>query len=328
MTTRNTTIDILRGIAVLFMILIHTNAYYLSNSHAYELWNWSQFAVPAFVFCSSYIYFKRSKEKHPHITNTFTYALKRISRLLIPYYIYLLFFLIFQLIFSPKNLHWYSLLQQFTLTTPSNDLSWLVVLFMYFILLMPVVDYLARKKFSLFLVVCVLSYLASLYLLFLPSPVHFKLIMWLPWLMIVYYGWFTANYEDKPNFFHTTISYTTLLFLLVLGYKGLTHQQISFYANKYPPNLYYMSYGLASIALIYRFFQRVTLPEVVNKILFFLSKYSYPIFFSHFLILFILVEFKLHKQMHWFFLFLSVLTATLILQYLYVKSKSYFRSTL
>src|SRR5690348_699826 len=82
-------IDLLRGLAMLVMIFLHTSVYFFSNgSYVAWLWNWGHFAVPVFIFCSVFLFFYKSQKF------SFSYLKKRLWRLLFPYYIFVFLFLI------------------------------------------------------------------------------------------------------------------------------------------------------------------------------------------------------------------------------------------
>src|SRR3989344_3984886 len=62
MEDRNTTIDFLRGFAMLIMVAIDVTAFYLSQKTTYLVWDYTHFVVPIFVFCSAYLYFERKSD--------------------------------------------------------------------------------------------------------------------------------------------------------------------------------------------------------------------------------------------------------------------------
>ena len=59
MTQRDQLIDNLRGLAMIVMILTHATAYFPNDIVSFTLWNWSNFAVPIFLFCSVYLFIKK-----------------------------------------------------------------------------------------------------------------------------------------------------------------------------------------------------------------------------------------------------------------------------
>ena len=87
-----------------------------------------------------------------------------------------------------------------------------------------------------------------------------------------------------------------------------------FVNNKYPPNLYHLSYGVTMTFLLYLIFQNITFPGVVKKIIQFFSFNSYSIFFIHFLLIKILRDqFDIGKFGWLGFLFI-ILALTVVVQ--------------
>ncbi|MDA1317179.1 MAG: acyltransferase family protein, partial [bacterium] len=78
---RNTTIDFLRGLAVLLMMLIHVTAYFLSDPIVRNIWDYTHIVVPLFIFCSGFIFFQRG-----NYSLDVSSVIKRIKQLILPYY--------------------------------------------------------------------------------------------------------------------------------------------------------------------------------------------------------------------------------------------------
>ncbi len=95
-------VDILRGIGIFSVLLIHSTVLYTSNKVAYFLWDTNQFAVQLLVFCSAYIYFL--KEKKDAAFSLSGFLKKRISRLLEPYYVFMVLFFGILFIFERSKL--------------------------------------------------------------------------------------------------------------------------------------------------------------------------------------------------------------------------------
>ncbi len=49
---RDETIDTLRGMAMLAMIMLHAASYYFGSKTTFLIWDNLQWAVPVFLFCS------------------------------------------------------------------------------------------------------------------------------------------------------------------------------------------------------------------------------------------------------------------------------------
>lgn len=314
-------IDVLRGIAIFAMILIHAAIYFPASKTAMFLWNFSQFAVPFFLFCSFYIFFKKG-----HVverSQLLPYIFKRFKRLLIPYWIFLLFYIPLVKIYQPSQMSYEQMLRLITATTAENDMSWLVTLFLMLTALVPFVAYLQKRKKVWFYLYGLLSFASAVALLFYPSPVQFKLIMWLPWSMVIYFTYYFVKQEGKglvPLFFLTGALY-------VLSWIALSGQghSLAHYDNKYPPNLFHISYGVGMILIFFSlvksgFFDLWGLRQTLA----FLSRYSYSLFFIHFLILYVMttylkVEFE---HLRWWEFFGALLLSSVIVQLVLARLKS------
>lgn len=309
---RNKTIDILRGLGILAILLIHTTAWYTQNKAAYFIWNWGQFAVPAFVFCSTYLFFVK-KEKYEQ-EGFLNYSLNRLKRLLSPYYFFLIFFYLIYVLKDATKIHWQSILMNVTLTTPGNELNWAVLLFVYLTILMfPLIELWGRAR-PIFILYAALSLTSSFLFLAYRWPFNYKLIMWLPWSLVILFSWYFARYEKRKFFYPLTLLGTGLLFVSLYLLKDAFVNSFEFFKNKYPPNLYYLSYGMFSITVIYSLAIR-GLFDVLNKPIQFLSTNSYSIFFIHLWLIIALSEFMNIQRLTWWVFFLIILVLTLFAQF-------------
>ncbi len=316
---RNKAIDILKGLGILAIIFIHVTAWYTQDKTAYFIWNWGQFAVPVFVFCSTYLFFvKRQKYEQEGFVN---YSLSRLKRLLIPYYIFLIFFYLIYLVKDATNIHWQSVLMNITLTTPGNELNWAVLLFIYLtILAFPLVG-LWKKTRPAFILYAALSLSFSFLLFIYKWPFNYKLIMWLPWSLVILFSWYFARYEKRRLFFPLTLLWTGLLFVSLYLLKDTFGNSFEFIKNKYPPNLFYLSYGMFSATLIYYLAKR-GLFDLAYKPIYFLSANSYSIFFIHLWLVITFSEFMNIQRLPWWLFFLIILSLTVIIQLGISKTKT------
>ncbi|MFA9288380.1 MAG: acyltransferase family protein [Weeksellaceae bacterium] len=283
-SNRNTSIDFLRGLAVIFMIFIHVAAYFLSNQLLKTSWNYAQAAVPFFVFCAGYVYFARTQE---HIISL-SYLWKRISRLLIPYYIFLIVYaIVFSLLGTEFNLNFW---KKNLLMTSGIDLNWLIVLFIQLTILMPILGWLYEKKKQIFWIVAGCFFTASFSLLFTKINLDKRMIVWISWPVITIYSLLFAKNEKNTSFLIKSIVTGIGLHLLSLFLLQLQGKSLSFFDNKYPPNMLYMSYGVWSIALTYLVHAKSQLGKTpAQKVFDYFSVNSYSLFFIHFLIVYLLV---------------------------------------
>lgn len=311
-TSRNETIDILRGLAVFAMILIHTNTYFLNNKIAYYLWDYSQFAVPVFVFCSAFVFFKISAVKND--TYNFEYFKKRLSRLFIPYDIFLIFYLPYLYFTKPTTLDLTYFLKSIFILG-GIELNWLVMLFTFFTFLMPLTQYVSKKNKPLLGILFMSAWCVGILLLFFKFPYHYRWIMWLPWSVIVIFSWFFARFEDRKWMKEVVIVLSGLTFFLTWNIQHALNHSLNQFGNKYPPNLFHLSYGILGITVLYVLAKKGIFNfSPLKKMLLFLSTYSYEIFFIHFFILFVALDFLDEKKFGWIGFFVLIFGSTLIVQ--------------
>lgn len=312
-TPRNETIDLLRGLSILVMIFIHTSAYFLSNPFVKSLWNISQFVVVTFIFCSGYIYFQKSQMTMKTFFSL-PYVVKRITRLFVPYYIFLLFYIPLVAFTDREKLSFDYIVRSLTVMG-GVDLSWLVLLFSYVMILLPFLDFFAKKSRKLFYIYFFLSLLSSIYLLFFKSPVYYRYIMWLPWSLVLYFAWYVAKYEKSGTkmlqlFIYSLAVYIIATYLLQLQGKSLIH-----FENKYPPNVFHISYGIFMTMILYVSLDAFgVIFAAIRRFINFLSIHSYHIFFIHFFVLFAIDSFFKAASFNWISLFLIVTASTVIVQ--------------
>jgi fucose 4-O-acetylase-like acetyltransferase len=319
MKERDTTIDFLRGLSVILIVLIHVNAYFWTVPMANILANYSQFAVQVFVFCSAFVYFAKKTDAPFNLS----YIWKRVKRLVIPYYIFVIFFFLFILFIKHESLSLQSI-SKWIFLLGDRDLNWLVVLFLDFLFLMPLLRYFYSKQI-LFWLFTITSILSSILLLFFKSPVHFRYIMWLPWSTVLIFTYLYVQAKHKDKFLIMTTIISGLLYGISRIVLNQQNHTLVFTENKYPPNIFYLSYGIICIVMQNLIHKKIYIEKTpLQKLFDFASKYSYPIFFIHFLYLYIFLEITPYKNFHWWGLFLILTTLSLASMWAWNKIKLFF----
>lgn len=318
-------IDDIRGISIILMILIHTNAYFLSNKISYFTLELSQFAVVAFIFCSAYLFYL--KQQVYGWGDFLNHLWKRIKRLVIPYYIFFAVYYLFLVLKEPKKLT-FPYITQNVFVIGGLDFNWLVLLFIELAILMPFISYLFEKKRLWFYMYTFLAFLSSLVFLKYTPLSYYRFIMWLPWSLILIYTFLFDRLRKQKKLFWliTAISFLLYILLPLLVLKPLG-RSLFMYDNKYPPNLYHLSYGVFCVNILYMLSQwRLFSNFIVQKIIHFFSIYSYSIFFIHILVIYVVTVF-FHFHFTWVTFFLAVTGITVVVQLLFNKIV-YFFSTL
>ena len=308
---RNNNIDYLRGLSIFIMVFLHASSYYLNTNLVKILWDYGHFAVAVFIFCSAYVFF--IKKFKFNLKSILAYIKKRILRLIIPYYVFLFFHII--LLFVGKSKITLSYILKSITLTGGIDLSWLILLFIELIPIMILVKYLVEKKRGLFYLYTIISLISALVFIFFKFPFNYKFIMWLPWSSIVCFTWFLYFFEKKSWFYYMASFFLCAYFILSRTMLNITNSSLILIKNKYPPNLYVISYGLLFITILY-FLSKKGLFSVflIKKFLDFLSINSYPIFFIHVLVIYAVRKFMGDSNFNWLGFFAIVFITTIVIQ--------------
>lgn len=300
-------IDFLRGVAIFVMIALHTLAYFLSNKLLYDLWNYGNFVVPIFIFVSAFLFFR--KEIATRTELSFSYIKKRLSRLIIPYYIFLVVYFFLMFMFERHKLTGTFILKNITFLG-GVDINWLVILFLYMSVLLPVLSFAQSKSRWTMSVVTVVSLLTSIFLLFFKLPLSYKLTMWVPWLLVVAVAYYHAEYEENKNTLPIFFLLSTVVFLASWLILDSIPKNTGFFQNKYPPNLYLLSYGTMWIGALFLFYPLISAQKQVMYFFNYFGKYSYTLFFIHYIVIYILAKGTPYKTFGWlpFFIFVTLLS--------------------
>lgn len=308
-------IDVLRGIAIFFVILLHTNAYFLHNKTAYLVWDYGQFAVPVFIFCSSYIFFQR--KEHHHYKYIISYFKKRFFRLVIPYYAFLV--IVFFLMWKKHEL-WSTYVWQSIFLYKGVDINWLVLLFLQFSILMPLLAYIENKIKPVFFLYVVFALGSSVWLMFSPISLDYRFVMWLPWSLFIIFSLYFIRYEKQKLFLAGGVIFSLFVFFLLRYIQIKTNHSLIMFNNKYPPNLYHISYGVLSVFVLYVLTERNVFSWFpVNKIFHFLSRYSFSLYFIHWLVIDVIFKFyydSVFSKLNWEGFFIVVFVISIFIQWI------------
>jgi len=293
---RDTAIDFLRALAILSVIITHVLSRNLGPETVNAIWNYLHFIVPLYIFCSGYLMYKKYYVTQWTVPALITWYKKRTLRLVLPYYLFLALHYVLWLIF-PSYVSGFglSLQPRFILTSllfTGVDYGWLPLLFLELMLLTPLYLLLFRKNWIrvISFVIVALSSLSLLFYRF--TPLDYRLFMWLPWSTIYFLSFAAARADvfDKLKQSSTRIAIfglCSLLLFFTLRYITTRLQQpLTLTLHKYPPDLFYLSYGLSVgsvltlASLIPRLYTRG-----LRLIIQWLSARSYELFFAHYLIL-------------------------------------------
>lgn len=298
------------------MILIHVTAWHKADAIAFGLWNVSQFAVQVFIFCSGYLFFL--KEWGRETPFSLRYFTKRAFRLIAPYYVFLAFYLPLEIIESPQRLSFNYFFKSLTFTG-GPDLNWFILLFLSLAVLMPFLLFLLRKHRFLFCFYVFLATFSSIYFLQLKTE-NYKLVFWLPWSLMILVSWLFVKFHNRLSLAYWTVS-STVTALLLSFYLSVQNHSLLVIDNKYPPNLYFLLYGVAWISGLWFVLSFVDLKKKVWNIVRFFSVNSYSIFFIHFWV-FTFMRVVLKTTLPWPYVFIIVVIVSVLIQKVLLKFQS------
>ena len=315
---RDKNIDNLRGLAMLAMITIHVTVLYWNDKTAHFLWDSLQWAVPVFLFCSAYLFFSRPFDFT--FSSIKKYFVKRMARLFIPYYVFLGVYTIFTYFFDKQKFNLSYFVGNF-FAYKSLDLNWLVLIFFELIFIFPLIALFKRKSKFVYYLFCLASLASSIYFIFV-RPQQYRFIMWLPWSLIIFFTvYFIENQKKIKKLFFTGLLFMIIFAACYLLEIKLGHP-LNHFSNKYPPNLYHLSYGIFSIIILY-FLSFSNLLKPVQSILNFFSINSYEIFFIHNLVIFLFNWLHI-KYGNWLVFFTIVIGLSVVLQIMLNKIRRYY----
>lgn len=269
-------IDTIRAIAVIGMIITHILATQLGTVGINTVWNYLHFVVPLFIYCAGYV-----TNEQAVMANPLAWVLRRSKRIILPYYLFtaLHYFLwyLFPSVFGGTGL---SLSIPFIIKTIAFigvDYSWLVLLMLELTILTPLIY---RFKYSI--IPIILSIIFSLITLVFSWPIDYRFIMWIPWMGILFLG---IRLREHPPTIRQVLTVGTLsacihIFLHIVFTTRAIPTTLTL--HKYPPDMYYLSYGIAVGAFLTAALSRISsLHPAVRWI----SRHSYDLFFIHYIIL-------------------------------------------
>ncbi len=313
---RDTTIDFLRATAIFLMIFLHTIAYYLAIPSINLLWDVLHFVVPIFLFYSLSLFY--TKYQNIDVKTILSGIKKRLSRLFIPYYIFLIIASAIIYFFDRHNFTFDYFINSFLLIG-GVDINWIILLFVIFTVLQPLLLYIRHRSYLLWNLFMAISFISTVVLLFYqPSTINYKLYFWIPWSIFLFYSYYHAHTKNRKLFYIINIICGVVLFFLSRFILVTQVKTLSLYKNEYPPNLYHLAYGFVILNFIFLIYpQKDLLPASIKKIIQFISINSYSLFFIHWLLIRIFAFYGFPWKYSWYLFFIAILISSLVIQYIF-----------
>lgn len=312
---RDLTIDVLRALSIVVMMIMHVNAYYLGDKVSLIFWSYSQWVVPAFVFCS----FAVGKHEIKNIKEYMDFLGKRLKRIVIPYYIWLIFHVLLIWVVT-QEFPTFDYIIKNILFTGGASFNWLVLLFIYLTVFGPIMYLGVFRKSIVGLTLLIPGIIMSIVIIFDQNywSNGFRLSMLLPWISITTCLLFLQKLILEKKFRLIAILTAVFSFVFVFFFLnvilplGMRHD---LFFHKYPPNIYFVIFCIFTTPLAY-FVSKVIAnfvlmrSEKTAKAVQYISKNSYSIFFVHTLVLYVVEKMLLNKGITYqqFLLLLFVFT--------------------
>lgn len=294
--TRIEEIDFLRTVSTIGFIAVHVLSFNLADKYNLLVWNYLHFVEVGFVFCSGYVLAARY-QSFANWQEIKKWYGKRLARLLVPFYLYLIVHYIIWFLL-PGYFGGIGLKKSLAFVAKSIflvggvDLGWLPLLFLQMAILFPIFIMIRKKKFA-FLLISIFSLLTAG--IFMAAPFfkpYYRFVMWIPWsfVLLLSISAYTKESVDRkrPELIkrRLLVGLVALVLFLVLFLFWNTKGSENLTSHKYPPDLYFLSYGIGMSSLIslfgyLDFFKR----PFIKKIIMYVSKQSYTLFFVHFIVL-------------------------------------------
>lgn len=269
--SRNKSIDIAKGIGIILMIVGHFGSTCPNYLHA---WIYS-FHMPLFFFCSGI--FAKSFGELSSLYNNLT---RRVSSLLIPYFSYVVIFVIFDYVISFQSYPLHILLDVIYGYDPFNFLWFLYTLF-FISVLFSLLSYVLKDNDTIITITisffsCLAYYLHTTNQLERVGSILFGLCFY-------YLGHRYKKIINKKS----KVILTGSILISVLGTLGLTlvsgdsRKSIDLHHNYYPDVLFTIIIALSGILIIMIISQKLSDINIICKICSLIGKESliiYPIF--------------------------------------------------
>lgn len=242
---RDTSIDVLRCLAILGIILVHSKPGIF----------WTQlrnFDVPLMVLLSAVCYGQSNGSKILY----YRYLQKRFIRLVIPSWIFLTFYFIGTYILT-QSVNPRRMMMCYTLMTPWY--FWIIRILVGMAVIAPFLKNLSdRLTVTELLILCAMMIGVTEVLAILSSAYIYKVaIMFIPYASIYLFG---MNFYrlSKRNILYTGVLFMLIYFAAAVFFYIQNGSYFPTQNYKYPPRIYYVSYALGISALLWYLRQQIT----------------------------------------------------------------------
>ena len=301
-------IDFLKFIGLSGIIVAHTNA-------PNWLMMFRSFDVPLLIIISS-ILAKSSIKKYGHDKNSIIkYLISRIKRLVFPTWIFLTIYFILKVIFTKQLISSKYYLESFLLTRYGIGYVWIILIYLYSAILIPIFRKIGYSKRSTIIIVLIYILYEILYYFKIGTSskiIDSTLYYIIPYGLLTYLGYNFDQIDIKRKKIYTAIS--LFLFASLMYYYYTKTGDIELVSIvKYPPRLYYLAYGIFCSIILLTLTKKHDNNLFKNKIIIFISQHSMWIYLWHILWKTIYNHLKMPKIWLIEFLLIYILSITTVI---------------
>ena len=306
---RKNSIDILRCIALLGIIIIHCGPTSLIVQQL------RGFDVPLMVFLSGVSYkisSKRNKSTYKQ------YLWRRFKRLIVPTWLFITFYivLIYIITSSLPEKRW--IINTYTFYT--SWYVWIIRVLLLLAIIVPLVVPFIQKHYSVVKYIITNIIFIIVYELLPLRPEGYSsyalylFIEFIPYLFIFLYGYEINRFTKFQQSLVSTAFYIVYLSILVYLYneEGCV---INTSTQKYPPHIYYTSYAMGCIGVLWLLKEKITylVQEThLTKFLCFIGRHTIWIYLWHIVVLTIIGDMKEGFEIKFIIVALGALVITYI----------------
>lgn len=268
---RDYSIDWLKAIGTLCLFLAHVNAPFWINEIR-------GFDVPLMVFLSAIL----AEGSLSRASSSLSYIAKRIKRLVIPTWIFLVFF--YLCMASVNQLPSIGTVVKSFLFQRDGGIAgytWIIWIYIICSLLTPVLTKINQKNLVLFLPIVIAYEMACFYTNWSENRImYYTFFTVIPYGLFLLYALNFKKHPDKVNVINSLI-----IALVHIGYAWFLFKKYTAYVPigeyKYPARFYYFSYAIPIITCMYLTFKASGFCDRYNRVITFISKNSLWIYLWH-----------------------------------------------
>ena len=249
------------------------------------------FDVPFMVIISSILANKSFSKYEKNNSSKFLYFFSRAKRLVIPTWIFLIIYFILLFIYTGKaeTIQYY--FASFCLTRYGIGYVWIILIYLYCAALIPLFAKLrlSTKGICIIFLSYIIYEVAYYYKVGLTGGIAKSIIdttfyYIIPYGVLAYLGY--NYYTFKRNTKYIIFSVSLIIFVgLAIYYFIATGSPQPVSITKYPPRLYYMSYGITCSFGLLKLCENSSFIKFDNKIITYISTHSMWIYLWHILAL-------------------------------------------